>query len=60
MIFGLTENEAMSKMISITRHDSVDGLSNYLREKKMLPKVYTQKITIDFKKNNLTQLLQLV
>jgi hypothetical protein len=43
MIFGLTENEAMSKMISITRHDSVDGLSNYLREKKCYLKFIPRK-----------------
>ena len=46
---GLTESEAMYKMLPITRHESVDGLGNYLREKKkMLPKDYSHNITIDF------------
>lgn len=46
---GMPEAEAMAKMLPITRHDSVDGLRNYLREKKkMLPKDYSHKITIDF------------
>lgn len=46
---GLAENEAMYKMLPITRHESIDGLGNYLREKKkMLPKDYTHNITIDF------------
>ncbi len=46
---GNTESQAMGKMLPITRHDSVEGLRNYLREKKkMLPKDYSHNITIDF------------
>lgn len=46
---GYSENEVLSKMLSITRHDSIAGLNNYLREKKkMLPKDYSHRITIDF------------
>ncbi len=46
---GLPEAEAMVKMLPITRHDSIEGLRNYLRDKqKMLPKDFTDNITIDF------------
>jgi len=39
----------MAKMLSITRHDSIEGLRNYLRDKKkMLPKDFSHHITIDF------------
>lgn len=39
---GMAYNEAVNKMLPITRHESVQALENYLREKKdMLPKDYT-------------------
>lgn len=46
---GLSYTEAVNEMLPITRHQSVQALENYLREKKnMLPKDYTLDITIDF------------
>src|SRR5699024_7780033 len=46
---GLSYTEAVNEMLTITRHQSVQALENYLREKKnMLPKDYTLDITIDF------------
>ncbi|WP_114490891.1 tyrosine-type recombinase/integrase [Candidatus Ulvibacter alkanivorans] len=45
---GLSQSEAISKMLPITRHDSVEGLKNYLREKRrMLPKDFSHTISID-------------
>lgn len=44
-----SEQEALSKLLAITRHNSIQSASAYIREKKkMLPKNFSQNITIDF------------
>ncbi len=46
---GLTDLEAKHKLMTITRHKSLDGLSNYLREiGASLPEDYTKNYTVDF------------
>ena len=46
---GLTTVEAEFKLLTITRHKSVSGLRNYLRDVgAMLPKDYSKNITLDF------------
>ena len=45
---GLSETEALIKMLPITRHRSIDMASNYVREKqRMLPRDYSKDISID-------------
>lgn len=45
---GCNETEAMLKMLPMTRHKTLEALGRYLREKKkMLPKNYSNSITID-------------
>ncbi len=46
---GLTDLEAKHKLMTITRHKSLDGLENYLREiGASLPEDYTKNYTVDF------------
>ncbi|WP_299833801.1 site-specific integrase [uncultured Tenacibaculum sp.] len=46
---GLTDLEAKHKLMTITRHKSLDGLSNYLREiGASLPEDYTKNYTVNF------------
>jgi integrase len=46
---GLTDLEAKHKLMTITRHKSLDGLENYLREiGASLPENYTKNYTLDF------------
>jgi len=46
---GLNEIEAKTRMLPITRHRSIEALSNYLRDlKTMLPKNFSGNITLDF------------
>lgn len=46
---GLTTVEAEFKLLTITRHKSIGGLRNYLRDVgAMLPKDYSKNITLDF------------